>query len=196
MKRIALSIIVISLTMISYQLYAQDTTTHLKFKQIEIKGKAQEFFTALKEKGFEYTGSHQKQMYGTFAGQEVTVSIDKTVTSETVYQVQARMKPRGNWNEVETDYTLFKTNLIRKYGEAAICKERFHEPYRKGDGFEIKAALSSKLEYISCWVLPEGEITIQIIPGSKELCLLIRYSDAAGNRLLEEEKTELFLQDL
>lgn len=196
MKRIALSIIVISLTMISYQLYAQDTTTHLKFKQIEIKGKAQEFFTALKEKGFEYTGSHQKQMYGTFAGQEVTVSIDRTVTSETVYQVQARMKPRGNWNEVETDYTLFKTNLIRKYGEAAICKERFHEPYRKGDGFEIKAALSSKLEYISCWVLPEGEITIQIIPGSKELCLLIRYSDAAGNRLLEEEKTELFLQDL
>ncbi len=196
MKRIALSIIVISLTMISYQLHAQDTTTHLKFKQIEIKGKAQEFFTALKEKGFEYTGSHQKQMYGTFAGQEVTVSIDRTVTSETVYQVQARMKPRGNWNEVETDYTLFKTNLIRKYGEAAICKERFHEPYRKGDGFEIKAALSSKLEYISCWVLPEGEITIQIIPGSKELCLLIRYSDAAGNRLLEEEKTELFLQDL
>ena len=191
-----LSVIAVSLAMISCQLYAQDATAHLKFKQIEIKGKAQEFFTALKEKGFEYTGSHQKQMYGTFAGQEVTVSIDKTVTSETVYQVQARMKPRGNWNEVETDYTLFKTNLIRKYGEAAICKERFHEPYRKGDGFEIKAALSSKLEYISCWVLPEGEITIQIIPGSKELCLLIRYSDAAGNRLLEEEKTELFLQDL
>lgn len=196
MKRIMLSVIAISLAMISYHLYAQDATAHLKFKQIEIKGKSNEFFTALKEKGFEYTGSNQKQMYGTFAGQEVTVSLDKTVTSETVYQVQARMKPRSNWTEVEADYALFKANLIRKYGEAAICKEKFHDPYRKGDGYEIKAALSSKLEYISCWVLPEGEITIQIIPVNKELCLLIRYSDAAGNRLLEEEKTELFLQDL
>lgn len=196
MKRTMLSIIVIILTMMSNQLYAQESEVHLKFKQIEIKGSALEFFSALKDKGFNYTGSNQKQMYGIFAGQDVTVSLDKTITSETIYQIQARMKPRSTWTEVEMDYTLFKTNLTLKYGEASICKEKFHDPYRKGDGYEIKAALNSKLEYICCWVLPEGEITIQIIPGNKDLCLLIRYSDAAGNRLQEKEKTEVFLQDL
>lgn len=196
MKRIASSVIVAIMTLMSTTIHAQDTDTHLKFKQVEIKGKASDFFSALLDKGFNYTGSSQKQVFGVFAGQDVTVSLDKTVTSETIYQVQARMKAHTSWNEVEADYFLFKANLIKKYGEPAICKERFHEPYRKGDGYEIKAALNSKLEYISCWILPEGEIAIQVIPGSKDLCLLIRYLDAKGNKLQEEEKTNLFLEDL
>lgn len=191
-----LSIIVSIMTMMSNQLYAQEAEVHLKFKQIEIKGSALEFFSALKDKGFNYTGSNQKQMYGIFAGHDVTVSLNKTITSETVYQILAKTKARSNWIEVETDYMLFKANMIRKYGDASICKEKFLEPYRKGDGYEMKAALNSKLEYISWWLLPEGEITIQIIPDNKDLCLLIKYLDAKGNKLQEEEKTEIFLQDL
>lgn len=106
------------------------------------------------------------------------------------------MAPRLIWNDVESDYMLFKTNLIKKYGEPAIVKEKFIEPYRKGDGFEIKAVNNNKLEYISYWIVPEGEITIQIISGGRDLMLLIRYTDAHGFKLQEQEKTDLFLLDL
>lgn len=169
---------------------------HLKFKQTEIKGQSDQFLADLKDKGFSPSASTSAELSGLFAGQEVTVTTDKTCISATVYQVCARMKSRTNWKAVEADYDLFKKNLIKKYGSPSITKEKFSEPYRKGDGYEIKAASNGKVEYFSCWVLPQGEITIQIVSGGKDLALLIRYADAQGSRLHEEEKTELFLQDL
>lgn len=193
------TIAVAAMMLAAIQANAQEETSsqgHLKFKQTEIKGSQQSFFSELKNKGFCYTGSDASHMAGQFAGQDVLVSIDRTCVSGTVYQVRATMKSRMGWNEVEADYRLFKNNLIKKYGDPVISKEKFIEPYRKGDGFEIKAAMNGKMEYISCWLLPEGEITIQIVSMKHDLVLLIRYTDSKGTQLQEDEKTELFLQDL
>ena len=172
-------------------------TSHLKFKQVEIHGNSAQFLSRLEDDGFIVTGEKGDEVLsGIFAGQKVQVSIEKTSISGIVYQVLAMLDARSKWNMVEEDYLTFKTNLIKKYGDPDICKERFVSPYRKGDGYEKKAMESGKVEYLSCWIVPEGEITIQIVAVRTDLALLIRYVDAEGMRLQEKEKSEIILRDL
>ena len=197
MRKVLKTVVTLCLAVSSFALHAQEETQeHMKFKQTEIKGHQAAFFSELKSKGFTFINPEQTQMTGVFAGQNVTVTLDKTCVSETIYQVRAKLKARTAWNDVESDYTVFKSNLSVKYGKPAVSVEKFDHPYRKGDGYEIKAANNNKMEYMSCWVLPEGQITIQVVTSGKDLSLQIRYTDGQGADLQEAEKTEQFLTDL
>lgn len=196
MRRIFLMTALFVYSFMGPLLSAQEQDTHLMFKQTEIKGTRHEFLAEMKSKGFVPVSNDSAEMSGQFAGYAVAVTTDVTPLTETVYQVCARLEPKSSWKEAEDDYAVFKTNLTRKYGEPAIAKEQFHSPYRKGDGYELKAAANGKVEYISCWILPAGEITIQVVSGGRDFRLLIRYADAAGRELQEAEKTEIFLRDL
>lgn len=194
MKLLKILSITVVLAATGLTVSAQDE--HMRFKRVEIKGTEPEFLSLLKSEGFTEDETNGLQLKGTFAGYPVTVQTDKTCMTCTVYQVKANLENRTRWNDVESDYMTFKENLTAKYGDPQSQKEEFEHPYRKGDGYELKAMAVGKVQYHSFWLLQQGVITIQIVGNEKKLNLQIRYADNKGLELQTNEEVQMFLNDL
>lgn len=166
----------------------------MTFKQTEIKGTAEEFFSALESKGF--TRSGDDAVTGLFAGHSARVSASVTPITGTVYQVTAELEDRRYWKDVEADYLTFKKNLTLKYGEPAVSGEGFELPYFRNDGHELKAVSQGKVTYMSSWMLPEGLIIIRITGDGRRMNLTMMYTDNKGIELHTQEETQTYLNDL
>lgn len=169
---------------------------HQQFKSTEICGSAADFSAKLSKQGFTPSTKYANNMTGIFAGYEVSVVYETTPLSKQVFRVIANLPTRQIWSNVENDYATFKANLTTKYGEPKTVNEKFWDPYRKGDGYELKALGSNKVQYVCDWVTPNGHIQMKILGDEQKCYLKLIYTDNAGIEQFNKEKEEQFLQDL
>lgn len=173
----------------------QDTTIirrHLAFKGVEITGTINSIERRLSQKGFNGGGT----MTGMFAGYDVIVKITGTKKSKTAYMITAYTNTNPTWKEAEDDFEIFRRNLLFKYGVPEREDEVFSDPYRKGDGYEMRAYQTGNARHSAEWSTDMGRIILEMTPKGSGLCLRIVYIDAQGAMLESRESAELFSDDL
>lgn len=191
MKKFLLSIIIV---FVVSGVWAQDTSQHLKFKNIPITGKMSNMISQLQTVGFEFDtkeGIYAK-LDGKFANEDCEVAIVATPKSKEVYMIMVIFDNATSWYSLKSDYLELKKQLKEKYGVKPDSIERFISPYYEGDGYELSATSNDKCIYSSRYYLDNGEIVLNI--ANKHLT--IYYIDKNGNKINEKEEQENTLDDL
>lgn len=171
---------------------------HQRYKNTEITGDRKSLAKKLDltESGGK-TGVHEYAYTGTFAGYPVRNTLFVTPITETVYSVVAYLDRRSKFDQAYEDYNVFKTNLTEVYGPPATQKEEFASPYKRGDGYSIRALKEGKATFLSAWDTGLGVVFIKIIPSAEtSACLMISYTDTSGQELYDAENKEIIKRDL
>ena len=172
---------------------------HMYFRKVEIKGDLESFMKELSEKnGFKKISD--MTLEGTFAGTDgVYIVPSFSCTSGTVFAVSAHFPQTGDWTVLEKQYLDLKYNLTELYGTPITSREKFIRPYRRGDGYEMKAITNGKYEYESDWELgTTGSISLKIKPDKKKQTakVVLTYKDRQGMELAIHENKVKFISEL
>lgn len=181
----------------SYQEQETDVlkTDHLPFMGKEITGNENEMREYLKGKGFkDVKNKDGKQVLkGKFATMDATINFG--IYEGNLYTVAVTFENKSSWKKLEEDFNTLRDNLIKKYGKPKERIEQFSFPYRRGDGYEIKAVHYSKCLYKVLWELREGYVMLMISPSEKEYLahIALIYTDGEAiinmtNKQLREQK--------
>lgn len=181
----------------------QDSTTaHQRFKGTEIDGTPGEFIARLNQNGFggtvtEDPSTKKTHITGTFAGCKVRTQLLTTPISGTVYGVISHLEHKGSFEDAYGDFSMFCDNLTAVYGNPDMKNETFENPYRRGDGYSIRALREGKAKFAALWNTPCGIVVISIVADSTNAaCLMITYTDGIGDKLNRDEKTQIIRRDL
>lgn len=184
MKRYIVAFLMLLATVL-VQLKAQG---HMMFMQTPINGTIADFSAKMETKGFTLIGAEggMAVMYGSFMGQDCTITIGSTSTSSSVYTVNvlfSREYESDEWYSIKADYRRIVLAFREKYGVPTDESEKFIYPYEEGDGLEIEALYRRKCWYVSRWKRPEGRIMVSMV--NNRIC--INYEDKT-NTLLDGDE--------
>ncbi|MBO5707559.1 MAG: hypothetical protein J6S05_11325 [Bacteroidaceae bacterium] len=179
---------------VTFNLLAQEQSSHLKFKNIPITGTMQSVVSQLKTAGYKVNSQSPDftLMDGSFANLNCEIAIRATPKSNIVYSIAVFFTESTSWYSLKSDYLEFKKLLKEKYQVSPRTTEEFIEPYYEGDGYELQATTKSKCYYYSIFDVKDGEIRLVIL--NKRLTLL--YTDKYGDTINEREENENTLNDL
>lgn len=191
MKKILFITFLIAATFLGVS--AQTTSSHLLFKGIPIDGKISSFVSKLQQKGFtvtDRTNPDKIMLDGKFSGEDVTLRVDATLTSHTVYCVYVFFPVRDKWDDLEIFYNNLTTSYINKYGNPFESKHEFQSPYNSpSTSLQMIAVEEGKCDYSSSFNAENGFIIVNI---SNLKCVLAVYTDITNYQLqLKEQQDDI-----
>lgn len=146
---------------------------HLPFLGIPIAGNFISYADTLKTLGFEEFQRDGNFIFlsGTYQDKPVKITVGGTPRSRLVRRVSLSFPDRTSWAEVESEYFRVKDSLTTLYGPPDTV-ELFEPPFKKGDGYEIKAIEKEMCKYQSDYFIyygaaPLGCIILSIDPGDE-----------------------------
>ena len=187
---------VAALHLAALPLLCQGGGGHLPFKGVPLAGTVESFKEALAEKGMhpcaryavDEDGMRGEYAKGRLLGRTVTVRIGYSPLSRTVRSVHTLLPARDEWEAALDEYVLFRGHFTAVHGEPSEREEGFDTPYREGDGRSIRALGEGKCRFRSVWRLPEGTVTLEIIPAGLNAQVLVVHTDGEGERTYRTEK--------
>ena len=138
---------------------------HLSFQGIPMAGNYKPFADSVKSLGFEeYARGKNTILYtgGTYQNQPVDITIAFTPRSRLIYRAAIFLPDRTTWAEVESEYNHLKDSLSALYGPPDAV-EYFEPPFKKGDGYEMKAIEKEMFKYQSDFSVYYGAARIGCI---------------------------------
>lgn len=167
---------------------------HIKFMGIEITGQYDVFKDSLETKGFLYESSFATShtFSGIFANEFVTVEVLTTPKTKMVCKVIVYFSSKNTWEKLKTDYYAKKTLFKSKY---LLDKdyEYFSYPYENGDGYEMRAVVQGKCNFISFFFAMGGHIWIEI---NKSAQVTVTYEDNENIKKAQKELENNALDDI
>ena len=168
---------------------------HLKFLDIPIAGSCNRFVDTLKALGFqnEELFSDYYWLDGHYSGLPVEACVYFTPITKLASRVAVYYPDRPSWADIESEYFRIKDSLTALYGEPE-SKETFEPPFKKGDGYEMKAVEKNMCEYWSIFSVFHGGALIGTIyldlgkgddPNTCEIMLL--FTDAHNYQMEQKE---------
>lgn len=170
---------------------------HLTFKGIPIDGSVESFAAKLKQDG--YTEKYISDngaivLKGQFANEDCEIYLLPTPQTKTIWKVGVIIDTEyTSWISIKTDFNEFKDLLIKKYGVPTYDYHFFSSPYYEGDGYEISALTLDKCHYYTAFVVPEGEISLQLLSSSK---ITFGYEDKVNSACKTKESEKSALDDI
>lgn len=152
---------------------------HLPFLGIPIAGNVSSYADTLWALGFEeyhrdvdFRNVDHVYLSGNYQNQEVYVEVIGTPRSRLVRRVALSFPDRTSWAEVESEYFRVKDSLTTLYGPPD-SEELFEPPFKKGDGYEMKAIEKEMCTYQSDYFIYYGAATLGCIilsidPGDED----------------------------
>lgn len=169
---------------------------HFEFMRIPINGSLESFSYNLLKKGFKTVNPDSKVLFkGIFAGEEADLSVFTTPISNTVYSVLIYFGDFSTWNSLESTFKNVVDQYSIKYGEPDWSIKKFIYPFAEGDGNELAALSTEKLEYTTKWELENG-IIVATISKIDKIAILIYYFDNENGKLLYQEKSIIIQRDI
>ena len=176
---------------------ADDNTKylHLEFLDIPIAGGCNKFVDTLKTLGFHDAESYSDAywLYGNYSGLPVEACVYFTPITKLASRVAVYYPDRPSWADIESEYFRLKDSLTVLYGEPE-SKETFEPPFKKGDGYEMKAVEKNMCEYWSIFSVFHGGALIGTIyldigkgddPNTCEIMLL--FTDTRNFQMEQKE---------
>lgn len=189
MKKILFITFLIAATFLGVS--AQTTSSHLLFKGIPIDGKISSFVSKLQQKGFtvmDRTNPDKIMLYGKFSGEDVTLRVDATLSSHTVFSVFVFFPQREKWADLEGFYNILVSSYINKYGDPFDSKHEFQSPYDSpSTSLQMIAVEEGKCDYWSSFHATHGIICVDI---TNFKCVRVEYQDGQNSQLQEKEQQD------
>ena len=146
---------------------------HLPFLGIPIAGNYNSYADTLKSLGFEETLREGNFIFlkGPYQDKTVEIIVFGTPRNRLVYRVSLNFPDRTTWADVEAEYNRLKDSLTAIYGPPD-SSELFEPPFKKGDGYEMKAMEKEMCKYQSDFFVyygaaPLGCIILSFEPGDQ-----------------------------
>ena len=185
---------------ISFTVFAQNNSEHLKFMGIPINGTCYQLAQKIAAKGFQLkpiegkaatpSSTHIKLM-GTFAGiDNCEIYVIGTKGTKTAWKVVVYLPEEDKWSDIKYQYNKFKESLEKKYGEPDDDFHFFSSPYYEGDGYEMSAIELEECHYSAFW---DNGIYIMI---SKFCQVKICYEDPINSEKDEKYREIIMDKDL
>jgi len=167
----------------------------MKFRDIEIDGKLNEFVSKMKGLGYTFIENYKNTaiMEGNFIGKECRIFILSTPKTKTVWKVAVFLPKESSWRSLKSEYNSVKEQITQKYGKPTKSFNFFSSPYYEGDGYELQAIKNEKCTYYSYWNSENGAITLKI---STDCEIIIGYEDDTNSELDDTESNEKIQGDL
>lgn len=158
---------------------AQTQTEHMKFKGIPMEGTLQQFTQKLQGKGYKLveTSNGTSMLEGEFASYKNSIIFVITDKTGMICKVSVFFPKREKWADLNSCYTMMKSMLTEKYGDPSECTETFVNCDPQDDNDKMYELEMDRCKYKTCFALPEGRITEEIIYMNYEAHVIISYSD-------------------
>lgn len=175
--------------------YAQDSVSHLEFKNIPLNGKIDDFVKKLQTQGYSIEKREDAGiiMNGQFTGKDAEVMVLNTKKTKTVWKVVIFLPKKTSWYSIKSEYNYYTEMFTKKYGTPSHSFSFFSDPYYEGDGYEMSALRNDKCTFLSSYHTQEGIITVEI---SKYQQIKIAYEDNINTKLMDKEKEESVINDI
>lgn len=190
--RTALMLLMLSVPM----LRSQSSEEHFKFKGIPITGSKENFVKELKKQGFKSSEIGDEFLKGIFAQRDCYILINTTPITKQAFHIIVLFDDFNNWNEIKNKFDELEKQLYLKYKVSPQSEKEFFYPYEEGDGFELTAIKSGKINYYSIFKLEKGVIHLTFYNLEGIPTLALSYIDNIGNNLHTQEESQLLQSDL
>ena len=170
---------------------------HMRFKGTPIDGDLGTFCGKLADRELLYLGSRNGIgiLQGKFAGID-DVNVFVYTSNKLIWKVSVLFPANENWQQMKTQYLLFKKSLIQKYYVKPVCTEYFPAHTPEGTGREHNAFKDETAVWKSVYSLDDGTIILSVKAtpqgGKGKMNLLLEYEDGL-NKIL---KDNAFMEDL
>ncbi len=168
---------------------------HLPFMGIPMAGNCISYADTLKTLGFEETQRDGDLIFlnGTYQGKPVEIVVVCTPIRRLVSRVTLTFPDRTTWADVESEYLRVKDSLTTLYGPPDSV-ELFDPPFKKGDGYEMKAIEKEMFKYQSDYYVYYGAaqlgcIILSICSGDQANTaqVYLLYIDFHNDEIYEKE---------
>jgi len=139
--------------------------SHLKFMGVEMSGSIENFVQTLIQKKklkllYHDKNSKTRLLKGSFSGFECMIAVYPN-KNNTVGRVTVALPSADNWSDLESEYSLIQTGLIRKYGNPMTEYKHFKQvdPSDTGKFMEL---MNNECNYGSTFLLSEGSILLSM----------------------------------
>lgn len=158
---------------------------HLHFLGLPIGGASDVFNAQLEEKGFAKVGQFESShsFVGKFANEIVELTVLASPRTQTVCKVIVKFGNKASWRDLKADY-FKKKQLYRSKYLFTEDFEFFSPPYEDGDGYEMRAVMNGKCNYVSFFTEPGGHITVEI---GNDKCVKVTYEDDINIKAAQAE---------
>lgn len=166
-----------------------------EFMGIKIDGSKYEILSKFKQKGFKVeedtTDNLEVVLTGIAGSTSVTLCICFTPISKKAYSIFMTLPEIDDWISLKRKYEEFVYLFTEKYGLPNLKTIGFLNPYKEGDGNEMKYVNMKKCNYNAFW----NDHALSITSGLKREsgCVLIVYTNEKNQKIFERETKEINL---
>ena len=163
------------------------------FMGINIGGTQESIKTKLINKGFKLNKVEPNGTYiynGKLNGDNIIFGVFSTPKSKKVFKFIITFEDiLHTWDDINSDFDKRNNILINKYGLPSLKTKIFQSPYKEGDGQELSALQSDKLEFCNCWIpFQDYKNLVILLTVSKYKMVELHYSNAENSLLAEKEQ--------
>lgn len=124
------------------------------FMGVSIDGSQMSVKANLLNKGFKLVESNSGEFYykGKLNNENVSILVTATPKTKKVYRFYITYEDDINsWSSILSQFERKNKILIAKYGQPEAEKRDFEYPFKEGDGYELLALETDKLNYLNIW---------------------------------------------
>ena len=169
--------ILLVLSIITLNSFAQTESPHLTFKGVPIDGTLNEYIQKMKQKGFTYLGTEDgvALLKGDFAAYKgCTIGVVTLKQQDLVSKITVIFPNCETWGALSRNYNSLKEMLTEKYGEPAEVVEKFEgysEP--RDDGQRMHELGMDRCKFVTIFETPKGTIQLSIGHNSFDASFVI-----------------------
>jgi hypothetical protein len=165
------------------------------FMGIDIDGSQENIKLKLLNKGFKLVETRSNIYYysGKFNENKISLLVNSTPKTKKVYRFFISYDDViDSWGSVNSEFDKHNRILINKYGEPFKEIKKYEYPYTEGDGYELGALESGKLNFYNMWYkVGENKNLSLILTATKSKRISFLYLNVKNLELYENEQAEL-----
>jgi hypothetical protein len=167
--------------------FAQGT---IEFCGVPVDGHVDNFVAKMEQLGYTETRRVNDWviMTGKFTGRNVELYVGYTPKTKNVHAVMPRFEESTNWADLKKMYFEQKeVHMKKNEGYEVQCTETFKEPYKEGNGNEMRAVKEEKCDYCTYFI---GHTSVMSVFIASDCRLVLIFRNLINLALNEAESNE------
>lgn len=112
--------------------------------------------------------------HGPFYGEQVDLYVFFSSQDHVISSIMVAFENDSDlWTLLSVQYGLIKMKVEARYGKPTFSDEKFVEPYKEGDGYELMAFESKNASWLNLYDIEGGTVSLSILTdnGKMRVCL-------------------------